>query len=183
MDSMLECSLPTDLTTVQKQHYSVSIMTSAWRYNNNDVILVFLDLSSAFDMVNHQILLKRLQDHYGIYGTVLGWLKFYLSERTQSVKIGDETSEPICLARGVPQGSVLGPSLFSLYVAPIKDIIKSYSLNCAVYADDTQLYVSIEKSLLQSGISNLQKCIEATLTKANNMVHIWPRYGRLAVRL
>ena len=86
-----------------------------------------------------------------------------MTEHTQSVKIGDETSEPIRLARGVPQGSILGPSLFSLYVAPIEDIIKSYGLNYAVHADDTQLYVSIEKSLLQSGISNLQKCIEAIL--------------------
>ena len=51
--------------------------------------------------------------------------------------------------------------MFSLHVAPTKDIIKSYGFNCAVYADDTQLYVSIDKSLLQSDISNLQNCIEA----------------------
>ena len=70
--------------------------------NNNDVILILLVLSSAFQMVNHQILLKRLQDRYGIYRTVLDWLKSYVSESTQSVKIGDETSEPIRLARGVP---------------------------------------------------------------------------------
>lgn len=79
----------------------------------------------------------------------------------QSLEIGDETWEPIRLARGVPQGSVLGQSLFSLNVAPIEDIIKSYGLNCAVYADNTQLYISIDKSVLQSGISNLQICIDA----------------------
>ena len=147
-------------TALLRVHNDISLALD----NNNDVILVLLDLSSAFDMVNHQILLKRLQDRYGIYGTVLDLLKSYLSECTQSVKIGDKMSEPIRLARGVPQGSVLRPSSFSLYVAPIEDIIKSYHLNCAVYADDTQLYVSIEKSLLQrSGISNLQKCIEAIL--------------------
>ena len=123
--------------------------------NNNDVILVLLDLTSACDMVNHQILLKRLQDRYGIYGTVLDWLKSYLSERKSSVKIGDETSESIRLARGVPLGSVFGPTLFSLHVALTQDIIKSYGFNCVVYADDTQLYVSIDKSLLQSDISNL----------------------------
>ena len=55
--------------------------------NNNDVILVLLDLSSACDIVNQQILLKRLQDRYGIYGTVLDWLKSYLSERKSSVKM------------------------------------------------------------------------------------------------
>ena len=151
MDSMVECSLPTGLTALLRVHNDISLALD----NNNDVILVLLDLSSAFDMVNHQIILKRPQDRYGIYGKVLDWLRSYLSERTQSVKIGDEKSEPIRLARGVPQGSILGPSLFSLYVAPIEDI-KSYGLNYAVYADDRQLYVSIEKSLLQSSISNLQ---------------------------
>jgi len=79
----------------------------------------------------------------------------------QSVEIGDETWELIRLARVVPQRSALGPSLFPLHVAPIEDFIKSYGLNCAVYADDTQLYISIDKSLLQSGISNLQICIDA----------------------
>ena len=76
--------------------------------------------------------------------------------------MGDETSEPIRLTRGEP-GSVFGPSVFSLDVAPLEDIIKSYGLNCAVYADDTQLYISIDKSPLQSSISYLQKCIKALL--------------------
>ena len=82
----------------------------------------------------------------------------------QSVRIGNETSEPVCLKRGVPQGFVLGPSLFSLYVAPIEDIVDSYGLTCAVYADEfTQLYISIDKSQLQCGIANLQKCILAII--------------------
>ena len=131
--------------------------------DNNDFILVLLDLSSAFDMVNHQILLGRLQKRYGVNGTVLDWLESYLSGRMQSVRMGNETSEPVCLKRGVPQGSVLGPSLFSLYVAPIEDIVESYGLTCAVYADDTQLYISIDKSQLQCGIANLQQCILAII--------------------
>ena len=131
--------------------------------DNNDFILVLLDLSSAYDMVNHQILLGRLQKRYGVNGTVLDWLESYLSRRMQSVRIGNETSEPVCLKRGVPQGSVLGPSLFSLYVAPIEDIVESYGLTCAVYADDTQLYILIDKSQLQCGIANLQQCILAII--------------------
>ena len=142
---MLECRLRTGLTTVQKQHYSVSIM----------IICLALDNNNVFLFCWTWVLLSTW------YGTVLDWLKSYLSERMQSVEIGDETWELIRLAWGVPQGSVLGPSLFSLNVAPIEDIIKSYGLNCAFYADNTQLYTSIDKSLLQSGISNLQICIDA----------------------
>ena len=108
-------------TALLRVHNDISLALD----NNNDVILVLLDLGSACNMVNHQILLKGLQGRNGIYGTVLDWLESYLSERTLSVKIGDETSEPIRLARGVPQGSVFGPSLFSLHVAPLEDIIKS----------------------------------------------------------
>ena len=65
-------------TALLRVHNDISLALD----NNNDVILVLLDLSSACDMVNHQILLKRLQDRYGIYGAVLDWLKSYLSERT-----------------------------------------------------------------------------------------------------
>ncbi|KXJ17190.1 hypothetical protein AC249_AIPGENE16229 [Exaiptasia diaphana] len=75
-------------------------------------------------MVNHKILLSRLQNRYGVHGAALTWLKSYLRGRTQYVKIGNETSEPAYLERGVPQGSVLGPSLFSLYVGPIEDIVE-----------------------------------------------------------
>ena len=65
-------------TALPRVHNDISLALD----NNNDVILVLLDLGSACDMINHQILLKGLQDRYGTYGTVLDWLKSYLSERT-----------------------------------------------------------------------------------------------------
>ena len=84
------------------------------------IICLALDINNVFLFCGTWVLLSTW------YGTVLDWLKSYLSERMQSVEIGDETWEPIRLARGVPQGSVLGPSLFSLNVAPIEDIIRRH---------------------------------------------------------
>ncbi|PIK33258.1 putative RNA-directed DNA polymerase from mobile element jockey-like [Apostichopus japonicus] len=83
------------------------------------VLLVLLDLSSAFDTVNHSILLERLQSKYRLGGTVLSWFNSYITERYQQVKIEDVLSSPRPLVTGVPQGSVLGPVLFSLYLAEL----------------------------------------------------------------
>jgi len=81
--------------------------------------LTMLDLSSAFDTVDHQILLSRFERLFGVSGTALIWFRSYLSGRTQSVRIIDASSGARDLEFGVPQGSVLGPILFLLYIAPI----------------------------------------------------------------
>ena len=74
--------------------------------------LTLLDLSAAFDTIDHSILFHRLHECYGINGLALSWFKSYLSDRTQSVKVGSVLSHPMDLKFGVPQGSVLGPLLF-----------------------------------------------------------------------
>ena len=84
--------------------------------DNGDVsLLTLLDLSAAFDIIDHNILLQRLEHLYGISGTPLNWFRFYLSNRTQTVIINNKLSQPSMLNFGVPQGSVLGPILFILY--------------------------------------------------------------------
>ena len=85
--------------------------------------LVFIDFSSAFDTINHNIILRRLRLLYGFDGTALGWIHSYLIDRTQHVVLGECSLTSITFTSGVPQGSVLGPLLLSLYVQPIGDII------------------------------------------------------------
>ena len=99
---------------------------------------------AAFDTVNHSLLLSRLENSFGITGTVLQWFHSYLTGRSQFVEIDDTKSKVRDLTVGVPQGSVLGPILYLLYTAPRAEIIRSHGLVYHFYADDTQLYISFK---------------------------------------
>ena len=101
--------------------------------------VVYIDFRKAFDSVSHEKLLQKLQA-YGIGGSLLGWISSFLSRRTQSVKISDVFSSVSSISSGVPQGSVLGPVLFLLYVNDIVDIFSDLSVSCKLYADDVKLY-------------------------------------------
>jgi len=107
--------------------------------SNQFSIGVFVDLSKAFDTLNHKILLAKL-NHYGIRGIALDWFKSYLSNRYQYVEYNGVKSNLCRITCGVPQGSVLGPVLFLLY---INDIVNaSKSLELILFADDTNLFMS-----------------------------------------
>ena len=96
---------------------------------HSSVILALLDLSAAFDTVDHGILLSRLSNRFGITGTVLEWFRSYLSDRTQFVQDNVACSAPHVLEFGVPQGSVLGPLLYLMYTSPLGEIARRRSSN------------------------------------------------------
>ena len=127
------------------------------------VILVLLDLSAAFDTIDHEVLFARLKYHLGVSGVVLNWFKSYLDNRSQSVSIDKVTSDRLHLRYGVPQGSVLGPLLFVAYTLPLGSIARSHGVNIHMYADDTQLYVSLDvndQDAMDTNIHKLETCIE-----------------------
>ena len=120
-------------------------------------MVILLDFSAAFDTVDHDTLLSKLKCHYGIRGAALELLKSYLTDRHYRVKINNTTSDKHSLNYGVPQGSILGPVLYSLYVKEIEKIAKSYNFKIHVYADDVQLYYKCNK---KSDFTELIQCLE-----------------------
>ncbi len=129
---------------------------------SDTVMLVLLDLSAAFDTIDHKILFDRLEKRCGIRANVLKFLRSYLTDRKQKVVIGENESTTRDLKYGVPQGSVLGPILFNIYMSPLRDLIRKHGLQYHIYADDTQLYIAF--SPLDTGDChkaklNMEKCI------------------------
>ena len=122
-------------------------------------ILTMLDLSAAFDTIDHTTLIHRLNTLYGISGPALDWFRSYLSGRTQSVIVDSRISAPAPLSFGIPQGSVLGPILFILYTKPLAALIQSHSISDQSFADDSQLYTSCAKSDTDAAIQSIQECI------------------------
>uniref|UniRef100_A0A670HUI6 Reverse transcriptase domain-containing protein n=1 Tax=Podarcis muralis TaxID=64176 RepID=A0A670HUI6_PODMU len=129
------------------------------RDKGESCFLVLLDLSAAFNTIDHSILLDRLEG-LGAGGTVIQWFRSFLLGRVQKVVVGDECSDPWALTCGVPQGSVLSPMLFNIYMQPLGEIIRRFGLGVHQYADDTQLYLSFKSEPVKA-VKVLCECLEA----------------------
>ena len=157
--------------------------------DNQDTDVIYLDFAKAFDKVDHQILLQKLHA-YGIRGKLLTWLNAYLTNRWQSVVINGTHSQPAKVISGVPQGTVLGPILFIIYLNDLESCIKHSVISS--FADDTRLKRAInsteDTTLLQSDLNNSIKWSEennmqlhqskfeliAHSTTRNNLMHELP---------
>ena len=126
---------------------------------HQEALLLLLDFNAAFDTIDHNQLLNRLMSRYGVKGKVLQWISSYLSGRTQSIAIGNVLSDPVDLNCGVPQGSVAGPLIFTLFSAPLQDIIESHGLQSVVYADDTQIYFTFPPRDRLLAVQKIESCV------------------------
>jgi hypothetical protein len=111
--------------------------------NQRTTVLLALDISAAFDTIDFSVLADRLKLDFGINGVALDWLLSFLIGRTQYVGVGSSRSTSVECLSGVPQGSVLGPLLFALYISPVDNVVSAHRLHLHQYADDTQLYMAV----------------------------------------
>jgi retron-type reverse transcriptase len=131
---------------------------------------VFLDLSKAFDTLNHEILLAKLQ-HYGINGLALKWIKSYLLGRKQFVQFKESRSSEQTIVCGIPQGSILGPLLFILY---INDISNASTLTESLtFADDTSVFYSHSDP----------NYLESVMNEELQMFDVWMKCNKLSVNI
>ena len=121
--------------------------------NHDDIDVIYLDFRKAFDSVPHERLSLKLQEH-GLTGNVLKWIRDFLANRTQRVRVGKEYSDEGKVISGIPQGSILGPVLFTIFINDLPDNIESA---CKVFADDTKIYNSpLNHDILQRDLCKLE---------------------------
>ncbi len=137
-------------------------------------LLVFLDMSSAFDCVDHDILIQRLEISCGVSGAPLQWLTSFLSNRSMTLsRVADDGG--VALTSGVPQGSVLGPQLFSLYIADIVHVVESHGLHIHLFADDIVIYGS------SKGNINDMRLLSSHVSLCLSDVKAWLDSNRLSI--
>ena len=126
--------------------------------NKRATILVELDLSAAFDMIDHQLLIRRLELSYGVSGTALDLMNSYLHGRSQVINVNGQCSPSAQCVIGVPQGSVLGPLLFSAFISPIANVTRSFGVEQHQYADDTSLFITVSRDDRVTQVQRLSEC-------------------------
>ena len=132
--------------------------------SRRSVLLVLLDLSAAFDTINHKTPLRRLAG-YGLSGDVLAWLTSYLCNRTCVVRVKSGVSEVEAMTTGVPQGTVLGPLLFNAYIAPLTTLLQQHNIHHHLFADDVcrSAYYHLSR------IAKIRDSVSTTVCK--NLIH------------
>ena len=183
-----ECILNPNQFGFRKKHSTIDAVTkfisdiTTSLDNKESTIAIYLDLSKAFDTINHTLLLKKL-DHYGIRGLPLAWFKSYLENRKHYIEYKKHTSRTCKIECGVPQGSIVGPLLFLLYINDLPNIIKN--AKTILYADDTTIYVSGKnlgnlREIINSEISILSDWFRANKLSLNegktNYMHVHDIY-------
>ena len=124
-------------------------------------VVVLLEMSKAFDSIRHDLLLQKLE-MLGVFSSI-EWFKSYLSNRYQYVRVQDAMSNLLQLNFGVPQGSILGPLLFTVYVNDL--LLVSRHCKSVCYVDDCKLYLSFPSHDLVAAFSNLNEDLEMVLSK------------------
>ena len=180
LSKVLERVVAVRLNDHTEHHLNTEIMQSSYRKHystetalvkiQNDillaidqhqcVILLLLDLSVAFDTVDHAILINRLKDRFGITGQALQWISSYFDNRKQTVLINGVRSKEHLLSCNVPQGSVLGPKFFKDYKSPVGQIIRSHGLQAHFYADDSQIYLAFDPNDETMSLKKLENCVK-----------------------
>ena len=125
----------------------------------NVSVLSLLIFSSAFDTIDHTILAHRLHTDFGFTDTVLQWLSSYLTDRTHYVSLSNHCSALAPVHPAVPQCSLLGPTLFTMYIMPLSAIIDSHSVIHHLFADDLQLHMSAPPDEIYELLHSMKSCI------------------------
>ncbi len=154
------CEFHSTESALTKVHNDIMIAMD----NQKVVLLLLLDLSAAFDTVDHSILLSRLKTRFGVSGIALQWFESYLTDRSQSVIVQGARSSNRTLRFGVPQGSVLGPILFCAYTAPLGDLLRSHGVDFHFYADDSQVALAFSPDILVDQVNafdQIENCADS----------------------